>query len=35
MRGAAAYLHRAAQRPCPLLLNDNTALRGPWFDSLN
>ncbi|AWM31638.1 hypothetical protein [Hymenobacter nivis] len=35
MRGAAAYLHRAAQRPCQLLLNNNTALRGPWFASLD
>ncbi|MGI4734793.1 MAG: hypothetical protein ACRYG7_06385 [Janthinobacterium lividum] len=35
MRGAAAYLRRAALAPCPYLLNDNVALRGPWFDSLD
>ncbi len=35
MRGAAAYLRQAAQRPCPYLLNDNTQLQGPWFDSLD
>ncbi|MGI4884043.1 MAG: hypothetical protein ACRYFR_03690 [Janthinobacterium lividum] len=34
MRGAAAYLQHAALAPCPYLLNDNTRLRGPWFDSL-
>ncbi len=33
--GAAAYLHHAAQRPCALLLNDNSQLHGPWFDSLD
>ncbi|RZL16546.1 MAG: hypothetical protein EOO62_01035 [Hymenobacter sp.] len=32
-RGAAAYLHYAAQTPSALLLNDNSQLRGPWFDS--
>ncbi|MVN77576.1 hypothetical protein GO988_14675 [Hymenobacter sp. HMF4947] len=35
MRGAQAYLHHAAQMPSPLLLNDNSQLRGPWFDSLD
>ena len=35
MRGAEAYLQHAARMPCPLLLNDNSALRGPWFDSLD
>ncbi|MGI4871683.1 MAG: hypothetical protein ACRYFX_10945 [Janthinobacterium lividum] len=35
MRGAEAYLHRAAQAPCELLLNDNSRLSGPWFDSLD
>ena len=35
MRGAEAYLRLAARTPCPLLLNDNSALRGPWFDSLD
>lgn len=33
-RGAEAYLRYAAQIPCALLLNDNSQLRGPWFDSL-
>ena len=33
-RGAEAYLHHAAQTPSPYLLNDNSQLRGPWFDSL-
>lgn len=35
MRGAEAYLLHATQVPCSLLLNDNTELRGPWFDSLD
>ena len=35
MRGAEAYLQRAAQVPCMLLLNDNSQLTGPWFDSLD
>jgi hypothetical protein len=34
-RGAEVYLQHAASRPCPLLLNDNSELRGPWFDSLD
>lgn len=34
LRGAENYLARAALRPCPYLLNDNLALRGPWFDSV-
>jgi hypothetical protein len=34
MRGAESYLSHAAAVPCAYLLNDNTALRGPWFDSL-
>ena len=33
VRGAEQYLAHAALRPCPYLLNDNSALRGPWFDS--
>jgi hypothetical protein len=33
--GAAAYLHHAALQPCALLLNDNSQLQGPWFDSLD
>jgi hypothetical protein len=33
--GAAAYLHHATQHPCALLLNDNSQLQGPWFDSLD
>ena len=35
MRGAEAYLRHAAHSPSALLLNDNSALRGPWFDSLD
>ena len=33
MRGAEAYLRQAVDTPCPLLLNDNTQLTGPWFES--
>jgi hypothetical protein len=33
-QGAEAYLQHATQEPCALLLNDNSQLRGPWFDSL-
>lgn len=33
--GAEAYLRRAAHTPSPYLLNDNSHLRGPWFDSLD
>ena len=33
--GATAYLHHAAHQPSALLLNDNSQLRGPWFDSLD
>ena len=33
MRGAEAYLRQAAHTPCPLLLNDNAQLIGPWFES--
>jgi hypothetical protein len=33
--GAAAYLRHAAQQPCARLLNDNSQLQGPWFDSLD
>lgn len=34
LRGAEAYLRYAAQLPCAYLLNDNSQLRGPWFDSV-
>lgn len=34
LRGAENYLRQAAVRPCAYLLNDNLALRGPWFDSV-
>jgi len=34
MHGAEAYLLRAAQVPCDFLLNDNSQLTGPWFESL-
>ncbi|NVO31847.1 hypothetical protein [Hymenobacter lapidiphilus] len=35
VRGAENYLSHAALQPCPYLLNDNSALRGPWFDSVD
>jgi hypothetical protein len=35
MDGAEAYLRYAAHTPCPYLLNDNTQLQGPWFESLS
>lgn len=34
-RGAAAYLQAAEQQPSPYLLNDNSQLHGPWFESLD
>ena len=34
-RGAENYLAQAVSFRCPCLLNDNVALRGPWFDSLD
>lgn len=34
MRGAEAYLRHATQRTCAYLLNDNSQLVGPWFESL-
>jgi hypothetical protein len=33
-RGAQAYLEHASRVPSPFLLNDNSQLQGPWFDSL-
>ena len=33
-RGAENYLRQLQAHPCPYLLNDNTQLQGPWFDSL-
>jgi len=35
LRGAEQYLAHAGARPCPYLLNDNSRLQGPWFDSVN
>ena len=35
MRGAEAYLLHAAQTPSAFLFNDNSQLRGPWFESLD
>ena len=35
MKGAEAYLQHAAHSPSAFLLNDNSQLRGPWFDSLD
>ncbi|TGE03720.1 hypothetical protein [Hymenobacter fodinae] len=34
MRGAQNYLVQAQGLACAYLLNDNVALQGPWFDSL-
>ncbi|RYY20973.1 MAG: hypothetical protein EOO36_02010 [Cytophagaceae bacterium] len=34
-RGADNYLKQLDTIRCPYLLNDNTALHGPWFDSLD
>lgn len=34
MLGSGRYLHALAEVHCPYLLNDNTALLGPWFDSI-
>ena len=34
MRGAEYYLANAGPFRCPYLLNDNAAIQGPWFDSL-
>jgi hypothetical protein len=33
MKGAAAYLRHALRVPSAFLLNDNSQLRGPWFES--
>ena len=33
-QGAESYLRHAAQLPSSFLLNDNSGLRGPWFESL-
>ena len=33
-RGAESYLAKVGAFHCPYLLNDNSALRGPWFDSV-
>jgi hypothetical protein len=35
LRGADEYLAQLANIHCPYLLNDNTSLRGPWFDSVD
>jgi len=35
MHGAQAYLQQAANKRCAYLLNDNSRLQGPWFDSLD
>ena len=34
-RGAEAYLQYAVKKASAFFLNDNTQLRGPWFDSLD
>ncbi len=34
LRGADNYLRHLQGLQCPYLLNDNVALHGPWFDSL-
>lgn len=33
MHGAEAYLQHAMETTSPLLLNDNSQLTGPWFES--
>lgn len=33
--GAQAYLENALAMPCPYLFNDNSQLKGPWFESLD
>lgn len=33
LRGAEAYLRHAAHTPSAKLLNDNSQLHGPWFES--
>lgn len=33
--GAKAYLEHVARRPSAFLLNDNSGLQGPWFESLD
>jgi hypothetical protein len=35
LRGADDYLRVLADIRCPYLLNDNVALQGPWFDSID
>jgi hypothetical protein len=35
LRGAENYLAHAGDFPTACLLNDNTALHGPWFNSLD
>ena len=35
VNGAESYLHAASAHPCAYLLNDNTSMRGPWFDSID
>lgn len=34
MRGADNYLHQLHSFRCAYLLNDNAAMHGPWFDSI-
>jgi hypothetical protein len=34
LRGADNYLRHLEGMRCPYLLNDNVALHGPWFDSI-
>lgn len=35
LHGAEAYLRHAAHTPSTLLLNDNSQLNGPWFESVD
>ncbi|MCB2410214.1 hypothetical protein [Hymenobacter lucidus] len=35
VRGATAYLQLLGALPCAMLLNDNSGVTGPWFDSLD
>jgi hypothetical protein len=34
MQGAQTYLEKVVPFPCAYLLNDNLALSGPWFNSV-
>jgi hypothetical protein len=35
LQGAKNYLEKAKPYACPFLLNNNQAMQGPWFDSVD